>query len=175
LQVGFDAFKVIVYVKFGSGVWQSAATFVTERLIKSAILGGECEFSLYTKRLYSGGKTYGYMYFGNNAYASGISLQLQDPTSYELMLYKLQNRDLVGFILHPYLAVIGNLFYGLLVLIICVPLYIRYKSLTPILILFIIFGGAGGIFSLMVPTAGLGLAWIFLLFGLTGLLYKVFR
>lgn len=175
LQIGFDALKVAVYVKFGAGGWQLACTFITERLVKSAIEEGEYTFALWTSRLVSGGYTWATIRFGNNLYPSGLSLELQEPSSYELMQYKLLSGDLVGAILTPYISVIGNLFYGLLMLLICVPLYNRYRSLTPILLLFIIFGGAGGIFSLLVPEAGLGLAWIFLLFGLAGLLYKVFR
>jgi hypothetical protein len=67
------------------------------------------------------------------------------------------------------------LFYGLLLLVFFVPLYNRYKSFSPIIILLILFGGAGGILSLLVPEAGLGISWIFLIVGIGGLIYKVFR
>ena len=176
LNLGFDALQVELYIKFAGGGWQLIDTFITEPLLKKSIVSTEWTLQIYTQRSTSETKTYGSVLWGNSNYPSGIAnIEFVDPSSYELMLYKIQNGDYVGFVLHPYLAVIGPLFYGWLMLIACVPLYIRYRSLTPILLLFIIFGGAGGIFSLMTPEAGLGFSWIFLLFGLAGLFYKVFR
>jgi len=49
------------------------------------------------------------------------------------------------------------------------------KSYFLIIVLLILFGGATGIFSLLIPEIGLGIGWIFMLLGLGGLLYKVFR
>ena len=62
-----------------------------------------------------------------------------------------------------------------MLMIFFVPLYNRYKSFSPIVIMLILFGGAGGILSMMIPEAGLGVAWLFLILGIGGLVYKVIR
>jgi len=163
-------------MKLGAGSWTNKAIFVSATLLQKTLNGVTWTFKAYTNRTYTGGVTYGWFKWGISTYDSRIEgISFTAPDVYETMNYKVQSGDLIGFILYPYVNLIGNLFYGLIMLIICVPLYNRYRSLTPILVLFILFGGATGIFSLLVPVAGLNLAWIFMLLGLAGLLYKVFR
>jgi hypothetical protein len=177
LQMGFDAVKVSVYIKIGSGEWESAkATFISDRILKTYIEASTWVFQVYTKRIVSDGVTYGYIYWGSNTYQSGISgIQFTEPGVFDWMLYNFQSGNLVTFITLPYTFYIGGLFYGLMVLVICVPLYNRYKSFTPILFLFILLGGGTGFLSLLVPEIGLQLGWLFLMLGLAGLIYKVTR
>lgn len=176
LQVGYDAIQVDLYVKFGSGDWQSMATFVSDRLMKKSIVASEWAFQTYTKYVYSGGKTYAYVYWGDDSYETSIAgIQFIEPNVYETMNYKLQSGDFIGMILFPFLNLIGPLFYVFPLLIVCVPLYVRYKSFAPILIIFILFGGSTGLFSLILPVEVAGLVGFFLTIGLAGLLWKVFR
>jgi hypothetical protein len=91
------------------------------------------------------------------------------------MLYQMQNGNFIGFITFPWTVMIGNVFYAILLLGVCMTLYIRNRSLVPILVLFIIFGGVGGILNLMIGELGAGLVWFILLMALAGLLYKVAR
>jgi hypothetical protein len=177
LRVGFDAIKTILYVKFTDvGPPIAKAIFVSDLLIKKTLVGTEWAFQTYTQKSFSGGSTVATVYWGASANETSIAgIQFVDPNIYEKVNYNLAKGDLVTAVTVPYTDRIGNLFYGLVMLMVCVPLYNRYKSLTPILILFIIFGGATGIFSLLTPIPALGLAWVFMLLGLAGLLYKVFR
>lgn len=176
LQIGFDALEIVLYMKVGAGSWQSRAIFVSSTLVEKSVSSVTWTFKAYTKRSYSGGTTTGYFIFGSSTRNSRIEgVTFGEADVYETMNYKLQSGDFIGFILYPYVNLIGNLFYGLVMLMLTVPLYNRYHSLTPILVLFILFGGATGIFTLLIPVAGFGITWVFMLLGLAGLLYKVFR
>ena len=175
LHIGYDCFKFVLYMKFGSGDWTAKATFVSSRLLERAIVGATWSFKIYTVKQYVV-NTYGVFVWGSSAFNSRIEgIEFEEPDVYQHMNYLLQTGDFVGFILYPYLNLVGNIFYGLVMLTICVPIYNRYHSFTPILIIFIIFGGAGGLFTLLTPVAGLNISWIFLLLGLAGLLYRTFR
>ena len=163
-------------MKVGGGAWQNKAVYVSGQLLQKSLVASTWTFKAYTNRTYSGGTSAGWFFWGSETYESRIEgVEFEEPDVYETMNHKLQTGDFIGFVLYPYVNLVGNLFYGFVMLMVCVPLYNRYHSLTPILVLFIVFGGAGGVFTLLVPEAGFWLAWIFLLFGLAGLLYKVFR
>ena len=144
--------------------------------MKESLAGSEWAFQTYTKKAYSAGSTIATVYWGASAKETSIAgIQFGNPDVYDKVMYSLQTGDLVTAITLPYTDKVGNLFYGLVMLMVCVPLYNRYKSLTPIFILFIIFGGATGVFTMLTPLPALGVAWTFMLLGLGGLLYKVFR
>jgi len=177
LQIGFDAIMCKLYMKFTeTGPWQEKAVFISSQLSKKTLVASEWGFQTYTKKSYSGGSTNGTVYWGATAKETSIAgITFVDPDVYEEMQTKLQKGDFVGFILYPYTNLVGNLFWAIPMLIIFVPTYNRYKSVTPILVMLILFGGAAGIFTLMIPAVGLNLGWIVFLIGLGGLLYKVFR
>lgn len=171
-----SAIKIVVYFKIGSGSWTAKMVGISRSLETNSIQASTWTANYYMGIVDFGGGIYGYRIFLGGMYETkiqDISLGLLDV--YETMDYKLKEGDFVGFILYPYLNLVGNLFYGLVMLMVCVPLYNRYRSVVPILVLFIIFGGAAGIFTLLVPEIGAGLGWIFMLLGLAGILYKVFR
>ena len=175
LNVGFDAVKLIVYIKMGATSWEAKATFATNRLLYKALLNSTWSFNVYTTKQYITDTT-GFVFWGSASYNTTITnVQLIIPSVFDMMLYNLQNQDLVGFITYPFTNLIGTAFWGLAMMLILVPTYNRYKSFTPILIMCIIFGGVGGAFSLLIPEAGMGIMWVFLLFGLAGVLYRVFR
>jgi len=176
LNVGFQALRVEMYMQIGSGGWIDKATFISGFLNETEITNSTWVFQTYTKHEYTGGNTIFTATWGTSIANSLIdNVGVTDPSLYDLLLYQLNVGNFVGFIFMPYTNLVGNLFYGLVLLIFFVPLYNRYKSFSPIIILLILFGGAGGILSLMVPEAGLGISWIFLIVGIGGLIYKVFR
>lgn len=166
-----DSFKLIVYIN-AAGSWVAKATFTSESL-KSRMLNAVA----WTFYLYSGwNATHAYVKWGSASYNSRVE-NVEYVSSYpqEEMLDALLNLQFIDFLFFPYVNVLGSTFYGLLMLLICMPVYQRTHSLQPILIMFILFGGASGIFTLLIPAIGMGLGWIFLVIGLAGLLYKAFR
>jgi hypothetical protein len=91
------------------------------------------------------------------------------------MMFNLDSGNFFTFLLLPYTALIGGTFYGLLILLFSVPVYIKYRTLDIILFMLVIFGGAGGFFSLLMPTSGLQIGFFVMAFGLGALIYKVFK
>lgn len=176
LNVGFQALRVEMYMQLGSGGWVDKATFITGFLNETEITNSTWVFQTYTKHAYTDGSTILTATWGTSIANTLIdNVGVTDPDIYDMMNFFLFNGNFIGFILAGYTNYIGSLFYGLLLMIFFVPLYNRYKSFSPIIILLILFGGAGGLLSLMVPEAGLGISWIFLIVGIGGLIYKVSR
>jgi len=176
LILAVSALKLNVYTKIGEdGDWQLLATFISDPLSKTAILSGEWTIEIYTRRYSTGSETYSYIYFGGSYQSKISNIQLEEPDIFDWMSYKLRTGQLINFIILPYINLIKDIFYGLMLLLICIPVYNRYHSFTPILIIFVIFGGTGGIISLLIPQSGLQIAWILLVIGLAGLIYKALR
>jgi len=178
LHTGQDAIMMKLYIKFGAGSWVLKATFISDKIVEKSLLASQWDIQTYTYRFfsYSEDTTIAEVYWAGNPYGTVVGgIGFETPNVYEGMQGKLFDGDFIGFVLYPYLNLVGNLFYGLVMLIVCVPLYNRYKSVTPLLVMLILFGGAAGIFTLLIPGVGLTLGWIVFLIGLGGLLYKVFR
>lgn len=172
LIVGYDAVKITLYIRLGEGIWIAKASFITHNLMKKAI-SGTWQFQLYTKRIESGGETFGYAYWGTETYKSGIgNILLTEPSTQDIMLYELSRGNFVGAISYPYIALLGGLFYGFPLLIGGITLWLRYQNVYMILILAILLGGGGGFLSLMIPVPALGLGWILLALGLAVLFFK---
>lgn len=177
LHIGYDCLKLVTYVKFGSGEWQSQVVFISNRILEKSLSSATWTFKVYTEKSYSPDTTIGIFYWGQS---SGGNSRIEDvtfvdPNAYENMTYKFQTGDFVGAILFPYLNLIGGAIYGIFLLYICIPIYARYRNLAPILLILIIFGGAGGAVMMLTPDPALRLVWLIALFVLAGILYKVFR
>lgn len=80
--------------------------------------------------------------------------------------------DLLGFLQACYTQRIGEMFYVLLLIIVLAPIYIRMQSLTYVSIIFMMFAS---IVWVALPVESYYLGWIFLILGITGLLFKAFR
>lgn len=173
LAIGFDSLKLVAYVQFGAGAWTAKATFTTPRLSEATLLNETTTFYSWTNRTESGGTTYSQMRFGSSTYNTRIEdIAFAEPYGPESMLVELMNQNFFGFIMFPMNAVLGSLSYGVILLLICVPLVKRYNSFVPVLILFVLFGGGAGAFTLMIPEVGMSIGWVFMVIGLGGLLYK---
>lgn len=88
-----------------------------------------------------------------------------------LMQYLFEG-DYLGFIQACYVSAFidADVFYGVLILIITMPVYIRSKSLLLLCILWILLGGAVVAFVPLVSS----MAFLLLSFGIAGVLYKIF-
>jgi hypothetical protein len=180
LHVGYSALKMVLYLRFNGSSWTAKRTFTSDLLMYKSIMAETWSFKVWTRRatnmIEDDYWTHGFFKHGKSTCDSRITnMQFSDASTHDMMMMQLENADFVQFTTYPYTSLIGNLFYGLLLLIPCVSIYVRQRSFTPILILFIIFGGAGGAFTLLTPVEGLSITWVFLLLGLAGLLYRVFR
>lgn len=78
--------------------------------------------------------------------------------------------DLVGFIIAVWTSSMGQMFYGMLIAILTVPLYMRTQSLTYVSILWLL---SWGILQTMLPLAVWNIGHVFLILGTGGLLFKL--
>jgi len=87
------------------------------------------------------------------------------------LLQYLLNGDLIGFINAIYISLIGELFYGLIVLMVTVPIYIRTQSLGYVCIVWLL---VGALLQVVLPVATFNIGWVFIVLGLAGILWKLF-
>jgi len=84
----------------------------------------------------------------------------------------LRNGDLVGFIIAVYTSLIGQVFYGIMMVIVTVPLYVRTQSVMYCSILWVT---VSGLLSALIPTAGFNISYVLLAAGIAGILFELFR
>jgi hypothetical protein len=173
-NIGFDAIEVGLYSRLDGGNWILNEIFITPRLLMKSISAGTWTFQLWTN--YTAGSTNATACWGSPSFNSFITfITMTSPNDFEIMNSDLQNGQIFSFIVWPYVARVGVGFYGLVVLLICVSLYNKYKSVTIILFLFVLFGSSGGMLGVLVPSTGLAWLWIIFLLALAGLIYKAFK
>jgi len=171
-----DAVMVKVYQRFSDETeWNLRATFVTYNQTLIKLPESTWTFHYYTVREEAEDSTLSRFYWGNSTCNSRVQFQYYKPDAWELMMHHLSQGNLIGFITFPYFNLIGNLFYGVLLLVMGATLYRRYESFVPIAIMMVLFGGVGGVVTMLVPAAGLHLAWLFMAFGLAILFFKLVR
>jgi len=176
LYLGADALRINAYSKIGSDSWQLKATFVTERLETNQIVNSTWTFRLYTSRNIPPPATFTFLSWGNSTYASRIDgVQLAQLSPFETMTFHLRNSNFIGFLFTPWTYYLGNGFWGIMLLFGVVTMYNRYNRIEPVIVLCWIFGGSGGILTLLIPSVALHISWFFLAFGLGASLYLLFR
>ena len=88
-----------------------------------------------------------------------------------LQQYLMQG-DLLGFIQACFTRIMGDAFWGAIILIFGGYLAIRHQSIIPLIILFI---GLGSLLLAFVPYAGYRIGYFLIGLGLAGMLYKFIR
>lgn len=113
--------------------------------------------------------------WGANTAATALTFYYTSVTPYQLQQFNLGNEDLFAFILGPWAYFLGlQMTFAIFLLIIGIGLYVRNpeNGIVAISILFILFGGAGGVVSLMLPSIALPIAWAFVVAGIFLLLFR---
>jgi len=98
------------------------------------------------------------------------SQSINIPISTLLWQYLLKG-DLTGFIIALYTYSLGEIFFGLILLAIFIPLYIRYQSLMAVSVIMILLGS---MIEYLVPTQGITMSKILIILGIAGILYRLF-
>jgi len=88
------------------------------------------------------------------------------------LLQYLFEGDYLGFIQACYVSAFlsADIFYGMLILLFTVPLFIRTKSLLLLSIMWIMLGG---LVVTAIPLVS-GMAFLLMMFGIAGVLYKLY-
>lgn len=160
-----DAVLVRVYQRFDSDAWSLREIFITnaEALIKFP----ENTWTVYYYTERSTSSTNSTFVWGSISYNSRIDLQYYRLNPFEVMQYRLVRFNISGFFLTPWTYYLGDLMWAVVLLFACVTTYNWTGSFKVVLGWLWIFGGAGGILSLLIPPLVLNIAWIFLAIAIT--------
>jgi len=173
-----DAIMIKVYQRFGTDEWDLRATFITENNLLIKLPEATWTFAYYTKREYSAPVdiTTSEIYWGGN-YGTKVELKYVEPSTYEVMLWKLMKGDILGFVMLPYSWLLGFTAYAVAFLLpFAIVLYNRLEDVAATLIALLLIGGfAGGLIGVFVPASGLLLCWILFVLGIAALLYKLIK
>ncbi len=92
-------------------------------------------------------------------------------TSLELLWQLLQQGDFIGFLTALYTSLLGDLFYGIVLLALALPLYIRTQSLTYVAIMWIILMG---VFTVILPAEAYRIVRILFVLGVASAILSLF-
>jgi len=174
-----DVVEVRLYQKFGNLAWSQRAIFVCgdEASFKQPTF----TFYYYTQRITAYNEvtekwnTTAVFRWGSSTYNSRVGLSYTEPHPWERMMHELGQGDFVGFTVFPYVYVIGNLVYGFALLGLGMTLYKRSEDLVVPALALMLFGGTGGIITMLIPEAGLYLGWFIFMLGLAILFFRLVK
>jgi len=182
LILGFNSFVMTIYLKFGSDSWAAKATYTTERISEVALNGAIWTFTVNMKvervLVEEDYITQTWLRWGSSTDADTRveGVEFTDPNTYEKAGGYLQAGNFIAFIFAPWINLLGSdVTWGLMLSIPLLSIYVRGKSTIPILVICIVFGGASGVISLLVPLMASWLLWVFMLLSFGGLFYKIFK
>lgn len=170
-----DGVVVKVYQCFGAGDWSLRSTFASDfgRLMRLPV--ATWTFSLFTNRTDPYDNTWSSLSWGSSAYNSSLSMYYSTPSATDIQMFRLMQGDFVGFTMAPFIVLGMNFCYLMIVLILGITLYIRQESVVPMAIIFLLFGGAGGVILNLLPTSTWQLAYLFFAFAIAILLMKLVK
>lgn len=183
--LGYQALEAELWYKLNSGAWVLMTSYISPLLMTSHLEEATWTLSTLVHFTKGGGITelifingdlatpFPYTPFNDNNFISNVVIKT--PSNYDIGFFKQSHGDIVGFILGAYINQIGVGFYLLVLLMLTGALWLNYKHIGPVLFVFVIFGGSGGLIWVFVPPVGAAVIDVLLLLGFAALLYKVTR
>jgi len=90
---------------------------------------------------------------------------------FDLFSQYLRMGNLVGFISATYTSIMGEAWYGFVILIFAIPIYFRTESLFYVCMVLLL---GSGFFVYLLPPAAWHIAVVFMVLGVAGILYRIF-
>jgi hypothetical protein len=173
---GYDALQIQLYVRFDSGAWVLKGTFLTDNLVYKSIVEQTWTFTLYTAADFDGADITASCSFGDSTAASAVdNVGFIAPNQWDQQTYDMNQGNWLNFVFGSYEAQLGSATYVVLALIPSASLYLRYRSFGPVVFLFAIFGGSGGLIWLFIPPWAAAVTDALLLLGFAFIVWKVIR
>ncbi len=169
-----DAMMVTVYQRFNeTGNWLLRNRFISRNELLFRLPQSTWNFTYYTNlTLGSANSTF---IFGGS-YMSSMGFYYYKANPFEVMTYRLGTQDLIQFVITPWSYYLGEqMFFGIVVLFLSGTLWNKYRSFELVLFLWFVFGGAGSVLSLLLPTSMLAICWVFLALALGITLLRLIR
>jgi hypothetical protein len=173
---GLTALRFDVYSRWDSGSWTLRNQYITELLFYPSTEDGNAVFTAYLSWAYSGGDSIAAFNWGTPTYFTGVmDFPFIQGSGADWQAYYLDQGDLTGFLIAPYTAQIGNLFWAIIMFGVGMSLYIRYRQLSIVVMLVSLLGGTGGAINLLIGDAFMGVLWLIMAFGLALIYWRLFR
>lgn len=169
-----DSVRIWIYHRWNqTGSWTLRSMYSTDAQLLIRLPEATWTFYYYLNRT-NGSPTNSTIFWGTLSYMTGVNISYVAANPWDTMMYWLWKREFMNFLVTPWTFHIGSLFYGMLVLLASVTTYNRYGTLKAVLGIMWLFGGAGGLLNLVLPAAGLGLAYILLAITAALTFFKLF-
>jgi hypothetical protein len=171
--LGEQVLNIVMYSSVDDGVtWFARAGFVSDVLLTNQIVGSDWVFNFHlsyelTAMVVGWSGVYG------RAGVDGVLFV--EPSVFDVMFFKLVHLDVFGFVLVPYLAVLGEFFYVLVLIFMLGAYYMWHGKASVVLFMLVLFGSAGGLVFVFLPAPANILVWVLLAVALGVLLFRVFR
>ena len=172
-----DAIQVVLYEQLGTGSQEAKATYITRNLQTDEMNTNTWTLNYYVSISEDAGTYYYRFHYGDSSTDSKIvNVQYVTLDPWGKSLYYLGKSDLFNFIFNPYSYYLGQeLAFGIIAMGFIIPAYNRYRDIRPCAILCLLFGGTGGLLTVMIPAVAMKISFLFLALGVAIILYKLIR
>lgn len=173
------ALEAGLYLRLGAGAWVKSFTLISYPFYATTLRN--CTWTVnYWVRYLSLDLPFNFTQittgFGNSTvYFSVSNIQLSRLDPWSRADYELLSGDFVSWLLMPWIYLLGNVAWGFGVLFGEMTLYLKYESVKLPIVFLWLFGGSGGILTVLIPAVGLHLSWFILALALGTTLWQLIR
>jgi hypothetical protein len=173
-MLGGYALRVVLYSAAMDGVNTVArAVFVSPVLLSDRLVGSTWTFTVFVDYMLD---SWALSWSGVYGQAGVYGVMIVEPSSYDVMWFKLLGLDFFGFLLYPYVDTLGmGMFYVIVWVAVLGAYYIWHQKVSVILLIMVLLGSAGGVLFQFFPMPALLLVWTFMVVALGVLLFRLFR
>lgn len=174
------AIEAGIYLRIEGGSWQRAFTLITEQFKTETIRNATWIVDYQVVYISLGfpfpPRTDVGTAFGNSSAVFRIrNFQIDKLNPWDSAEYELRQGDFVNFLIMPWSYFIGNVTWGFAVLFVEMTMFNKYQSVKPCVVFLWLFGGTGGVLTVMIPALGLHLSWFLLALALASTLWLLIR
>jgi hypothetical protein len=177
ILLGYQSIKIDVYAKVNTGSWTAQASYITNPLLTTELMPATWTLTLNLEMQQLTTNTTSTYTFGDTNHRSTVNgVVMVVPNYTEIQMWQWLRGDVIGLIIGSYLNVMGAAFYVLIFLTIFGSLYFRHKSVGPIILVAIIFGGGSGLSVwLLMPAWAAAVFSVIIILACAALIFKVIR
>jgi hypothetical protein len=176
--LGYQALRANIYASTdGGATWTIQATYISNVLVTDEIMPATWTFTLNVNIAQNTVDTVASFTFGDVNHKSTINgIIMTVPKYTDIQTWQWMKGDLIGLIIGSYLNIIGGSFYVMIFLTIFGSLYFRHKSVGPIILVAIIFGGGSGLSVwILMPAWAAAVFSVIIILAVAALIFKVIR
>lgn len=177
IVLGAQVLKIDLYAKVNDGDWTPQATFLSNPLMTKELMPATWTFSLNLQMTSTTGNTTCLFSFGDTTYRSTVTgVVIVNPNYTDIQTWQWMQGDIIGLIIGSYLQEIGSLFWVLMFVMFFGGLYLRHRSISPVVFLAILLACGGGFSAFVLfPPVIAAILSVFIIVALAALIFKIIR